>query len=146
MEELQSAEEAAETALTCLKCMKLFRNPLVMVPCGHTFCGDCCGYSHGNSGEGGLDVEVVAAKGWGGGEEQGGDTNEHETPRMSRTCSLCQQDGVGDGGLPLEVLREGGLAPNRAVAALLGNFYFKRQCLDTLKQIGLVLWQEGLAV
>ncbi|CAM9831405.1 unnamed protein product, partial [Hapterophycus canaliculatus] len=43
LDELCAAEGAGELVLTCLKCARLFKDPYVMAPCGHTLCADCCG-------------------------------------------------------------------------------------------------------
>lgn len=68
-------------------------------------------------------------------------------PTASLSCFLCEQDENGGGrGARLEGpgVGEVTMAPNRAVAALLGNFNFRRQCIEGLKRISIVLWQDGL--
>jgi len=38
---LSAAEDAAVSACTCLHCLKVYRRPMLLVPCGHTLCDGC---------------------------------------------------------------------------------------------------------
>eukprot|EP01012_Entosiphon_sulcatum_P010128 TRINITY_DN1585_c0_g1_i2.p2 TRINITY_DN1585_c0_g1~~TRINITY_DN1585_c0_g1_i2.p2 ORF type:complete len:686 (+),score=124.47 TRINITY_DN1585_c0_g1_i2:718-2775(+) len=41
IKKLVVAEEASESNLTCLSCLGMLKKPIICVPCGHTFCGEC---------------------------------------------------------------------------------------------------------
>eukprot|EP00903_Cladosiphon_okamuranus_P014008 g13027.t1 len=139
LDELSEAEEAGELAITCLECAKLFKDPHVMAPCGHTLCADCS--RRGNDGGG----EPVAAlkqsdergSGWvlgvGGG---GGDT----PPRAKHSCPVCVKQEGGGGATERSTCV--GSAPSRELATLVTKFVFRRQLLASLKDIGALLWQE----
>jgi hypothetical protein len=57
---LLSAEEALESSLTCMVCLTLMRNPVTLVPCGHSLCSTCArstssaNYRCGECGPGGA--------------------------------------------------------------------------------------------
>ncbi|OWZ15603.1 hypothetical protein PHMEG_00010722 [Phytophthora megakarya] len=38
---LLDAEHASESTFTCLQCMQLFKQPMTLAPCGHTYCASC---------------------------------------------------------------------------------------------------------
>lgn len=119
LEELCAAEDAGELVLTCLKCARLFKDPHVMAPCGHTLCADCCV-------GGGVGQPDEESSGWvlGGG---GGSSAE----RLAPSCRICkdQEHRVAD---KVECV---GMAPNRALATLVVKFSFRRKLLDTFKDI-----------
>lgn len=147
IDRMRAAEDALEVALTCLNCTKLLRNPQLMVPCGHTLCGDCC---YRSSGEEQCDkreeLELVSTPPeWSAG---AGTTSREErvhTQGVGTACCLCRKEWNGKGGESRpEASREGTMmAPNRAVAAMVGKFMFRRHCLEALKLIGQALWKEG---
>lgn len=133
LDELCEAEEAGELAITCLECAKLFKDPHVMAPCGHTLCAECSGRGF----DGGLARAQPAEErsGWvlGGGV---GDS----TTRTKPACRLCVKNQAGGG--PAEESACVGSAPSRALATLVTKFVFRRQLLESLKEIGVLLWQE----
>jgi hypothetical protein len=57
---LLSAEEALESSLTCMVCLTLMKNPVTLVPCGHSLCSTCArstssaNYRCGECGPGGA--------------------------------------------------------------------------------------------
>lgn len=131
LNQLHDAEEAGELVLTCLKCTKLFKDPYIMGPCGHTLCAGCCGAGGGNEEE----LPVEGNSGWvlGGG---GVDSKK----RKKTACHACvnnQQKGDGDDKSICV-----GMAPNRALATLVTKFMFRRQLLKSLTEVGNKLWQE----
>ena len=44
-------EQAQEALYTCMACVALLKNPVVAVPCGHTFCYGCLLKAKGAGGE-----------------------------------------------------------------------------------------------
>lgn len=132
LDELCEAEEAGELVITCLGCSKLFKDPHVMAPCGHTLCAEC---SHGGI-DGGQGEPVEGRSGWvlGGG---GGDSTTPAKP-ICRLCTKREPGGVAD-----EIICVGS-APSRTLATLVTKFVFRRQLLESLKEIGALLWQEEL--
>ena len=135
LDELREVEEAGELALTCLECAKLFRDPHVMAPCGHTMCADCSR----RGGDAGLALEQPAeeSSGWvlGGG---GGDS---AAARAKRTCPMCVKQrggGVAEGSSCV------GSAPSRELATLVAKFVFRRELLGSLTETGALLWQDDL--
>ena len=63
---LLSAEEALESSLTCMVCLTLMKNPVTLVPCGHSLCSTCARskssdkYRCGECGPGEAEVRVTA--------------------------------------------------------------------------------------
>lgn len=47
---LNNAQEAMEGVLTCMNCMEVFQGPMTYLPCGHTFCKECCEASKDRNG------------------------------------------------------------------------------------------------
>eukprot|EP00752_Nemacystus_decipiens_P011903 g10554.t1 len=126
LDELCEAEEAGELSITCLECAKLFKDPHVMAPCGHALCADCS--RRGFDGGSALGQPGEESSGWvlGGG-----------TKRSS--CPLCTKQG---GGGSAEEGRCVGSAPSRELATLVTKFVFRRQLLESLREIAALLWQE----
>lgn len=143
IDELYHAEEAAELALTCLQCTKLFKDPHIITPCGHTLCAACCGVGKAEvcrtpeEVQGVAGAEALQDAGPGRGAEPDGDEAKSSTPQTTPVCRLCDKDAREGAGA-------GGVAPNRAVATLLGKFTFRRQLLETIRNTSVVSWQEGL--
>ncbi|CAM9323337.1 unnamed protein product [Sphacelaria rigidula] len=138
IDEMRSAEDAVKVSLTCLSCTRLFRNPHILTPCGHTLCGDCC-----DRDDEGFD-EGVPKKGT----ERGAplDGQGDSMRRVKASCCLCENEGDGaEGQLRSGALSQWTMAPNRAVAALVGKFTFRRQCLEVLSRIGQALWEGAVA-
>lgn len=119
LDELCAAEEAGELVLTCLKCARLFKDPYVMAPCGHTLCAECCG-------GGKVELPDEESSGWVLG-DGGGKSAKRETPG----CEICGQE---DQRIEAKAERVG-MAPNRALATLVVKFAFRRKLLETLKEI-----------
>lgn len=131
LNELCGAEEAGELVLTCLKCTKLFKDPHIAGPCGHTLCAGCCGMVGGDE-----EPPVEGNSGWvlrGG----GGGVSVREKP----ACHVCVNQPNGGGVADKNVCV--GMAPNRALAALVTKFAFRRQLLESLKEMSNALWREG---
>lgn len=85
VDDLCGAEEATELVLTCLLCARLFRDPQVMTPCGHTLCADCCGGGGGGSWQGTPTPDGEE-------EAQAGRMGDSEM-RASLGCRLCEKEG-----------------------------------------------------
>lgn len=137
LDELREAEEAGELAMTCLECAKLFKDPHVMAPCGHTMCADCSRRGDDAGLALGQSAEESSSSGWvlGGG---GGDS----TARVKRICPLCVKQGRGGGAA--EESSCVGSAPSRELATLVAKFAFRRQLLESLREIAALLWQDDL--
>lgn len=127
VDELFYAEEATELALTCLRCTQLFRDPHIMTPCGHTLCAACCGSGTGGDSD---SKPISDGRASGGANVQGRRTEALTEAPTSLTCCLCEED-QGEVGTKLGPRA---VAPNRAVAALVGKFTFRRQLLGVLRQ------------
>lgn len=134
LDELCEAEEAGELAITCLECAKLFKDPRVMAPCGHTLCAECS--RQGVDGALALGQPAEERSGWvlGGG---GGDS----AARAKRVCPVCAKQ-TGHGAASEEESVCVGSAPSLALATLVKKFVFRRQLLESLREIGGLLWQE----
>lgn len=125
LDELCGAEEAGELALTCQRCAKLFKDPHTMAPCGHTLCAGCCAGAHG-----GIPAEDSNGRVPGGSSESPGPAA-HKKPE----CYMCGQQ---EGGAADKVACFA-MAPNRALASVVVKFAFRRQLVQTLKEIGAAL-------
>lgn len=117
VDELRDAAEATKLSMTCPQCKKLFRDPHILTHCGLTFCAECCG------------ARDVHHEGRG----EDGSTLKNEP------CWACKREGKDDARLRPTV-------PNHVLAALLKNFAFHRELLNTLKQASVELWREGMHI
>lgn len=132
LNELCGAEEAGELVLTCLKCTKLFKDPYIMGPCGHTLCASCCGVGGGDE-----ELPVEGNSGWVLGGGVGGSTK-----REKPACHLCaNQPNGGEAAADTKIYV--GMAPNRALATLVTKYAFRRQLLESLTDMSNALWREG---
>eukprot|EP00904_Undaria_pinnatifida_P009346 jgi/Undpi1/5541/HiC_scaffold_2.g00818.m1 len=134
VDDLCHAEEATELVLTCLLCTRLFRDPQVMTPCGHTLCADCCGGGGSGSGSQGTPTSEGA---------EGVLAKQTEGLEMlpSDGCRLCEKEKEAAG--EASVGGEHGVAPNRTVSALVAKHTFRRQLFQVLKRTSAVLSQDG---
>ena len=137
VDDLCGAEDATELVLTCLLCTRLFREPLIMTPCGHTLCTDCCG--GGGSGSGvRSEGDTPTSEGRGGAQaERTGDSG----MRANFGCRLCEKEAEAVGNASIG--EERGVAPNHVVQALVAKHTFRRQLLQVLKKASAVLLQDA---
>lgn len=72
-----------------------------------------------------------------------GARDDHHEGGGDGPCWACKREGVRskDGGTRLRAT-----VPNHVVVALLENFAFHRELLDTLKQASVEMWREGLHI
>ena len=47
--QLLHAHGAMENSFTCLSCMSLYSSPVILHPCGHTYCKQCVVVTNGNA-------------------------------------------------------------------------------------------------
>lgn len=120
--------------LTCLKCTKLFKDPYIMGPCGHTLCAGCCGADGG-------DEEGLPAEGNSGWVLGGGGVGSKK--REKTACHVCVNNQQKSGGVADRNTCGVGMAPNRALATLVTKFAFRQQLLESLTEVGNTLWQES---
>ena len=135
VDDLCGAEEAAELVLTCLLCTRLFRDPQVMTPCGHTLCADC---HRGGSGSGGSSQGTPPSDG--AGEAQVESTGNSEI-RASFGCRLCEKERGAVGRASIGGGE--GIAPNHAVQALVAKHTFRGQLLQVLRRTSAALLQDA---
>lgn len=138
VEDLCGAEEATELVLTCLLCTRLFRDPQVMTPCGHTLCADCCRGGSGSGDSGGSSQGTPTS---GGAEEAQAEGMGDSEMRASLGCRLCEKEREAVGRASIGGGQ--GMAPNYAVQALVTKHTFRRQLLQVLRRTSAALSQDA---